>query len=127
MAAKKKTTQTSAGSTGKEGQKEMKKASSSKKSSSRKKQASVKRDTPAARRPITADMVRDDSDASVGHFVDVVEGEHKGRYGVLIDFADYDRKTGFPNKAIVRTRDKDTARIVVDYESLRPAEAGGRR
>lgn len=53
-----------------------------------------------------------------GHFVDVVEGEHKGRYGTWVstegDFA------------VVRTRDAYTDLFTVPISALRPAEAGRR-
>ena len=61
----------------------------------------------------------DDSEAKVGGFVDVVDGEHQGRYGVLIEAPDKDH-------CIVRTRDAATERLVVSYDQLRPAEAGKR-
>lgn len=65
-------------------------------------------------------------DAFVGRFVDVTGGEHKGTYGVLLAIASKDSE-GRPDKAIVRTRDASTARLVVDYKDLSPADAGGRR
>ena len=61
----------------------------------------------------------EDTQAVVGGFVDIVEGENKGRYGVLIEAPDQDH-------CIVRTRDAASERLVVKYDELRPAEAGKR-
>lgn len=69
--------------------------------------------------PETLPTQPDDSQATVGAFVDVVEGEHEGRYGVLVEAHSLDT-------AIVRTRDAASERIVTKYSELRPAEAGRR-
>jgi hypothetical protein len=62
---------------------------------------------------------RDDSDARIGGFVEVVSGEHEGRYGVLIS------APGF-HSCVVRTRDANSERLVVSYDQLIPADAGRR-
>lgn len=59
-------------------------------------------------------------DAVEGHFVDVVDGPHKGRYGVLLTVGEN------PKESTVRTRDEYTDLISVDYADLRPAKAGRR-
>ena len=56
----------------------------------------------------------------LGHFVDVVDGEHKGRYGVL-QTVDPEEKWG-----VVRTRDNNTDLLNVELKDLRPAQAGRR-
>lgn len=63
---------------------------------------------------------RGPADPVLGGFVDVVAGEHEGRYGVLWSIA--------PNgeDAVVRTRDKFTDLLSVSLADLRPAEAGRR-
>ena len=68
--------------------------------------------------PVPTDP-QEDSEAKVGAFVDIVDGEHKGRYGVLEEAPDQDH-------CIVRTRDAASERLVVKYDELRPAEAGKR-
>lgn len=54
------------------------------------------------------------------HFVDVVSGEHEGRYGVFTWVSD-DEKYG-----VVRTRDARTDLLNVEVKDLRPALAGRR-
>jgi transcription elongation factor len=73
--------------------------------------------TPA---PPAINDVRADDEPVLGHFVEVVSGEYKGRYGV---FEEVDRSG---RGAVVRTRDDDSARIVCDIGDLVPAEAGRR-
>lgn len=69
---------------------------------------------------------RSDNDAVLGSWVDVVAGEHAGRYGAFYAVSQSDEK-GFPTTAMVRTRDADNLLLEVPYESLRPSErAGGR-
>jgi hypothetical protein len=58
------------------------------------------------------------NDAVEGHFVKVVSGPHEGRYGTLI------RVGVNPAESVLRTRDKRTDLLSVDYADLRPAEAG---
>jgi hypothetical protein len=61
-----------------------------------------------------------DDQATPGHFVEVVSGPQKGRYGVLIGQDQYS------DNVIVRTRDADSERILVKYGDLEPSEAGKR-
>lgn len=49
-----------------------------------------------------------------------------GDYGVYIEPADLD-ETGFPVSGVVRLRDDTNARVVVPYDAMNPAAAGGRR
>jgi hypothetical protein len=54
----------------------------------------------------------------LGHFVDVVSGPHKGRYGTF--------ETIEGNEAVVRTRDAESERLNVKVSDLQRAEAGRR-
>lgn len=66
-----------------------------------------------------------DDQAVPGHFADVVDGKHKGRYGVVVEVASRDAN-GVVDEVVLRTRDDDSGRIVVRYKDLRPARAGKR-
>jgi hypothetical protein len=84
--------------------------------------------TKKAIKPIThidSTNARDDLDARVGHFVQAVNGEHQGRYGVLDSVATVGTD-GYPSSVVVVTRDDENEYIVVDYADLVPAEAGER-
>ena len=76
----------------------------------------------AAPTPVPAQINdrREDDAPVLGHFVDVVSGEHEGRYGVF-ETLNHDEKT-----AVVRSRDAESERLVVKLSDLRPAEAGRR-
>lgn len=63
---------------------------------------------------------RGDAAPVLGHFVEVVEGEHKGRYGTFWSLGPAQKE------AVVRTRDKRTDLLSVPVEYLRPALAGRR-
>lgn len=63
--------------------------------------------------------------AGIGRFGRVTKGEHAGRYGVLEQAAGID-KDGFPTTVIFRTRDDNSERLVVNYDDIEPALAGGR-
>lgn len=65
-----------------------------------------------------------DREAQLGHFVKVVEGPHKGRYGVYTTVGDV--VDGKPATAVVYTRDADAEGLVVQYSHLRPDVAGKR-
>lgn len=65
------------------------------------------------------------AEATPGHFVNVVKGEHKGIYGVIEEVFDYD-DAGRPKTVVVVSRDADSAHYSVDYGDLEPAEAGQR-
>jgi len=70
--------------------------------------------------------VKDASEAYYGHFATVEGGPHKGSYGVYEDTLTSD-ENGRPLTVAVRTRDDNHQRIVVKYDDLARAEAGGRR
>jgi len=75
---------------------------------------------------VTNLTARDDNDARLGSFVDVVSGEYAGRVGAYIADVSHD-STGYPERVIVRTRDADNLLIEVSYSDLRPsAYTGGR-
>lgn len=76
----------------------------------------------AAPTPVPAQINdrREDDAPVLGHFVDVVSGEHEGRYGVF-ETLNSDSKT-----AVIRSRDAESERLVVKLSDLRPAEAGRR-
>lgn len=61
----------------------------------------------------------------VGHYAEVVSGEHEGRYGVVHSVTDTD-KDGGPKSVVFVTRDQDHARLVVDYSDLKAALPGRR-
>lgn len=84
--------------------------------------AELHRDVKSAPTPVapTINDVREDDAAVLGQFVDVVKGEHGGRYGVFVELAQ-DGKT-----AVVRTRDSASERLLCPVSSLRPALAGRR-
>ena len=75
--------------------------------------------------PVQDVTARSDDDALVGHFVDVVDGDHKGRYGVLDSTSEPDAD-GYPSRGTVITRDQHNETINVKYADLRRAEAGRR-
>ena len=60
-----------------------------------------------------------DDQAVPNQFVEITEGPHKGTYGVLVGQAS-------ETDVIVRSRDADSARIVVPYKSVKPSEPGKR-
>lgn len=69
--------------------------------------------------PATINDVREDEAAVLGHFVDVVTGPHKGRYGVFME-------AGSNGTAVIRTRDDASERLSLKVSDLRPAKAGRR-
>ena len=70
-----------------------------------------------AKAPDTLPTQPDDTQATVGAFVEFASGPHEGRYGVLIEAHSLDN-------AIVRTRDDASERLVGKYTDLVPAESG---
>ena len=89
--------------------------------STQKKASTAKKSRKAAKVEVSEALPTqpDDDQATVGAFVDVVSGDHEGRYGVLVEAHSLDR-------AIVRTRDANNELLVTAYSDLRPAEAGRR-
>jgi hypothetical protein len=69
---------------------------------------------------------RSDDDALLGGWVDVVSGEHQGRFGSYRDTAQV-CSDGYPKTIWVRTRDADNLLLEVAYEDVRPAERTGGR
>lgn len=69
---------------------------------------------------------RSDDDGLEGGFVDVVDGEHEGRFGsffrVLQHAAD-----GYPKLILVKTRDAENELLSVAYAHVRPSKRGGGR
>lgn len=88
-------------------------------------------ETPASPRPLGVAYdgrvyrKRDDNDVLSGHFCEVVEGEHEGRYGVLESTGTLGID-GYPDEVVVATRDADSENILVPYAAIRPAESGRR-
>ncbi len=68
------------------------------------------------------------SDVVQGQFarVGVDAEEHAGRYGVFEEVGMVDPESGYPLTVIFTTRDDNHERLVVAYEDLEPANAGGR-
>jgi hypothetical protein len=70
---------------------------------------------------------RDDNDALLGGWVDVVAGDHQGRRGWYMADLTNDPETGYPSTVLVRTRDADSIDVDVNYADIRPtAYTGGR-
>jgi hypothetical protein len=69
---------------------------------------------------------RTDDDVLTGCFCKVVAGEHQGRYGVLTGTVTVGLGDGWPARVTVRTRDDRDEYVTVNYEDIRPAQAGGR-
>lgn len=66
-----------------------------------------------------ARLIRDENDERG-------EYKHQGYYGVYLQPAALDQKTGIPVTAVVRLRDDTNALVRVPYESLSPADPRGR-
>lgn len=69
---------------------------------------------------------RSDDDALHGGWVDVVSGEHAGRFGAYVATVSNDR-TGYPEQIIIRTRDADNLLLEVAYSDVRPSDSNGGR
>jgi len=83
-------------------------------------------ETPAAPVVVTNLTARDDNDARLNTFVDVVDGEHKGRVGAYVETVEHDLK-GYPLYVLVRTRDEFNHLIQVAYKHVRPSRFTGGR
>lgn len=102
-----------------------------------KKKAPAKKDNPDSTSLYTANQVGNvhvddttvvylpEGSPRIGHFATVEKGEHKGKYGVVVQAIAFNSK-GWPTKVNFRTRDDDNELITVDYDALREAEAGRR-
>ena len=76
---------------------------------------------PVARAVIVDNFTRrNDDDAILGSFVDVVDGPYKGRYAAYLDDLTNNPETGYPQKVLLRTRDADHMLIDVNYSDIRP-------
>jgi len=86
-------------------------------------------DAQPAAQPVVVDnhTARDDNDARFGQFVDVVDGEHKGRVGHYFETVEHDLKTGYPTRVLVRSRDALNELLDVAYEHVRPSRFTGGR
>lgn len=62
-----------------------------------------------------------DVNPRLGGFVDVVDGEHAGRYGVYEETIAHNEKTGLPSVLRVRTRDANNELLIVDAADVRRA------
>lgn len=84
-------------------------------------------DTPAT--PVVVDnrTARDDNDGRLGHWVDVVDGEHAGRVGAYYSTSESDPVTGYPLHILVKTRDEFFELIEVAYKHVRPSRFNGGR
>lgn len=69
---------------------------------------------------------RSGEDALQGHFAVVTDGEYAGRYGVFEEVATADEDNR-PVTVVFRTRDDRADRLIVNFDDLERAEAGGRR
>jgi hypothetical protein len=69
---------------------------------------------------------RSGDDPLFGSWVDVVDGEHAGRFGYYVETVSH-ATDGYPNVVAVQTRDADNIRIEVPYSAVRPSERNGGR
>jgi hypothetical protein len=84
------------------------------------------RDPPAQPVVVDGHSRRSGNHPTLGSFVNVVDGEHKGRYGAYVDTSQRDL-TGYPTVVFVRTRDADNLLLEVPYEYVRPSGRNGGR
>lgn len=84
---------------------------------------------PVAVQPIITDgrNRRSDDDANVHGFVDVVAGEHKGRFGAIVQVLEHDAKTGYPARVLLRTRDEFNELLALAYSDVRNSLSHGGR
>ncbi|HEX9007324.1 MAG TPA: hypothetical protein VF889_08510 [Bacteroidota bacterium] len=90
-------------------------------------EAIVAQQAPAS--PVTVDnrTQRSQDDALFGSFVDVVSGEHQGRFGAYVATVEHDAQSGYPTVIIIRTRDADNLLLEVQYQDVRPSLRNGGR
>lgn len=63
---------------------------------------------------------KSDEDGLEGHFVNVVDGEHKGRLGAFVSVVEREAD-GYPKQILVRTRDEYNQLLSVAYKHVRHA------
>lgn len=66
---------------------------------------------------------RSDDDCLHLHACRVVNGEHKGRYGVLRETSSL-AKDGYPDEVVIHTFDADGLTLTVNYADIRPSAPG---
>ena len=78
--------------------------------------------------PVTVDnrTRRSDEDALLGSWVDVVSGQHAGRFGSYRETLT-SGDDGYPSRILIRTRDAANELLEVDYSAVRPSERTGGR
>lgn len=89
-------------------------------------QAIVEQAPPAQAVVVDNHTARSDDDALHGGWVDVVSGEHAGRFAAYVSTVSND-STGYPERIIVRTRDADNLLLEVNYSDVRPSVSNGGR
>jgi hypothetical protein len=79
--------------------------------------------------PVIVDnfTTRNDDDALLGSWVDVVSGSYVGRFGAYVSTVSHDKTTGYPTVIIIRTRDADNLLLEVNYSDVRPSDRSGGR
>lgn len=79
--------------------------------------------------PVVVDnhTARDDNDARFNTFVDIVDGEHKGRVGHYFETVSHDLRSWYPEWVNVRTRDARNEVLSVLYKHIRPSRFTGGR
>jgi hypothetical protein len=80
--------------------------------------------TPAV--PLNQFTRRSGDEAIEGEWVDVVDGEYKGRFGYVAGISETG-KDGYPVSLFVRTRDADNLLIEVAYANAKPSDSNGGR
>ena len=80
--------------------------------------------------PVVVDNAtrRSGDNALEGHFVDVIDGPHKGLFGVFLSVVHW-AQDGFPTHILVRNRDhaSDVGYATVEYDHARPSDRTGGR
>jgi hypothetical protein len=69
---------------------------------------------------------RSGEDAILGTWVDVVSGEHQGRFGAYEDTSTWG-DDGYPDEVLIRSRDSRNELLLVKYSDVRPSERNGGR
>ena len=69
---------------------------------------------------------RSDDDALEGGPVDIVDGEHAGKYGAFVRVLQH-AADGYPKQILVRTRDAENELLSIAYDHVRPSKRTGGR